>query len=176
MGRPRFVSAEDQSEGVEPFRVLRSGVGLGQKLFDALGRSGDGRVQASAVNRFCTAESYEVVAGYDDVGSGKLGLDARPGLAAALAKANQLKCPVIVSKLDRLSRDVAFISGLMAGGVPFIVAELGADNHGFTCATTMCHTTARAGLSAPDAQGLEQPWGGVPLPFTRSRQPGTRLS
>jgi DNA invertase Pin-like site-specific DNA recombinase len=34
---------------------------------------------------------------------------------------------VIVSKLDRLSRDVAFISGLMAQRVPFIVAELGAD-------------------------------------------------
>jgi DNA invertase Pin-like site-specific DNA recombinase len=34
---------------------------------------------------------------------------------------------VIVSKLDRLSRDVAFISGLMAQRVPFIVAELGPD-------------------------------------------------
>ena len=33
----------------------------------------------------------------------------------------------IVGKLDRLSRDVAFISGLMARGVPFMVAELGAD-------------------------------------------------
>ena len=42
-------------------------------------------------------------------------------------RAARLKCPVIVSKLDRLSRDVAFISGLMARGVPFIVAELGAD-------------------------------------------------
>jgi DNA invertase Pin-like site-specific DNA recombinase len=37
------------------------------------------------------------------------------------------KCAVIVAKLDRLSRDVAFISGLMAQRVPFIVAELGAD-------------------------------------------------
>ena len=35
--------------------------------------------------------------------------------------------PVIVAKLDRLSRDVAFIAGLMAQKVPFIVAELGAD-------------------------------------------------
>ena len=47
--------------------------------------------------------------------------------AAALAAAKAAKCPVIVSKLDRLSRDVAFISGLMAQRVPFIVAELGAD-------------------------------------------------
>ena len=46
----------------------------------------------------------------------------RPQLAAALAATRAVKCPVIVSKLDRLSRDVAFISGLMAQRVPFIVA------------------------------------------------------
>jgi DNA invertase Pin-like site-specific DNA recombinase len=34
---------------------------------------------------------------------------------------------VVVAKLCRLSRDVAFISGMMAHRVPFIVAELGAD-------------------------------------------------
>ena len=34
---------------------------------------------------------------------------------------------MIVSKLDRLSRDVHFISGLMAHRVPFIVTELGSD-------------------------------------------------
>jgi DNA invertase Pin-like site-specific DNA recombinase len=34
---------------------------------------------------------------------------------------------VLVAKLDRLSRDVAFIAGLMAQRVPFIVAELGPD-------------------------------------------------
>jgi DNA invertase Pin-like site-specific DNA recombinase len=37
------------------------------------------------------------------------------------------KCPVCVAKLDRLPRDVAFISGLMAQRVPFVVAELGPD-------------------------------------------------
>jgi DNA invertase Pin-like site-specific DNA recombinase len=45
----------------------------------------------------------------------------------ALAQAHKAKCPVIVAKLDRLSRDVHFISGLMAQRVPFIVAELGTD-------------------------------------------------
>jgi DNA invertase Pin-like site-specific DNA recombinase len=34
---------------------------------------------------------------------------------------------VLASKLDRLSRDVAFVAGLMAQRVPFIVAELGRD-------------------------------------------------
>ena len=44
-----------------------------------------------------------------------------------MAKARSLRCPVAVAKLDRLSRDVHFISGLMAHRVPFVVAELGPD-------------------------------------------------
>ena len=44
--------------------------------------------------------------------------------ASALRRASAYKCPVVVAKLDRLSRDVAFISGLMAQGVPFIVTEI----------------------------------------------------
>ncbi len=60
-------------------------------------------------------------------GRGADALDRRPQLAAALATGRQRKCPVIVAKLDRLSRDVAFIAGLMAQRVPFIVAELGVD-------------------------------------------------
>jgi DNA invertase Pin-like site-specific DNA recombinase len=60
-------------------------------------------------------------------GKGADALDRRPQLAAALAAGRAWKCPVIVAKLDRLSRDVAFIAGLMAQRVPFIVAELGAD-------------------------------------------------
>ena len=70
----------------------------------------------------CSAEFTEV-----ETGKGADALDRRPQLAAALATARQAKCPVLVAKLDRLSRDVAFIAGLMAQRVPFIVAELGAD-------------------------------------------------
>ena len=53
-------------------------------------------------------------------------------LAAALAAARKAHYPVIVAKLDRLSRDVHFISGLTVHRVPFIVAELGADAGPFT--------------------------------------------
>lgn len=92
------------------------------------GKSGLGLdAQAVAIARFCDTEGFEAVASFEDVASGKLPIEGRPGLAAALAKAARMRCPVIVSKLDRLSRDVAFISGLMAAGVPFVVAELGAD-------------------------------------------------
>jgi DNA invertase Pin-like site-specific DNA recombinase len=48
-------------------------------------------------------------------------------LAAALAMAKRLRCPVLVAKLDRLSRDVHFVAGLMVQRVPFLVAELGPD-------------------------------------------------
>ena len=94
------------------------------------GRSGLGlEAQRAAIARFCEAEGYEVLAERLEVETGK-GADAlerRPELAAALAEAKRRKCPVLVAKLDRLSRDVAFIAGLMAQRVPFIVAELGPD-------------------------------------------------
>ena len=93
------------------------------------GKSGLGiEAQREAVARFCAAEGYVVEAEHVEVESGKGAdaLDRRPQLAAALARAKRLKCSVVVAKLDRLSRDVHFISGLMAQRVPFIVAELGA--------------------------------------------------
>jgi len=83
----------------------------------------------AAVAWFAEAEGYTLIAEFTEVETGK-GADAferRPQLAAALGAGKTGKCPVIVAKLDRLSRDVAFIAGLMAQRVPFIVAELGAD-------------------------------------------------
>ena len=91
------------------------------------GRSGLGiEAQRSTVARFAEAESMTLVAEFVEVetGKGADALDRRPQLAAALEAARKAKCPVIVAKLDRLSRDVAFISGLMAQRVPFIVAGI----------------------------------------------------
>ena len=62
-----------------------------------------------------------------ETGKGSDALDRRPQLAASLAKARELRCPVAVAKLDRFSRNVHFISGLMAHRVPFLVADLGPD-------------------------------------------------
>jgi DNA invertase Pin-like site-specific DNA recombinase len=93
-------------------------------------RSGLGlEAQRAAVTRFAEAERLKIIAEFveAETGKGADALDRRPQLAAALAAARSARCPVLVSKLDRLSRDVAFISGLMAQRVPFIVAELGRD-------------------------------------------------
>jgi len=94
------------------------------------GRSGLGiEAQRAALARFAEAEGCEILAEFVEIetGKGADALDRRPQLAAALAMARKAKVAVLVAKLDRLSRDVAFISDLMARRVPFIVAELGAD-------------------------------------------------
>jgi DNA invertase Pin-like site-specific DNA recombinase len=94
------------------------------------GRSGLGiEAQREALSRFAQSEGLDLVAEFVEVetGKGSDALDRRPQLAAALARARALRCPVAVSKLDRLSRDVHFISGLMTHRVPFVVADLGPD-------------------------------------------------
>lgn len=94
------------------------------------GRSGLGiDAQRDALSRFAQAEGFELVREFLEVETGK-GADAlnrRPQLAAALDEARKRHCSVVVAKLDRLSRDVHFISGLMAHRIPFLVAELGSD-------------------------------------------------
>ena len=97
---------------------------------DRQGKSGLGLdAQRRAIADFASAHGYEIVAEFQEIetGKGSDALDRRPRLAAALAQARKLKCHVVVSKLDRLSRDVHFIAGLMAQRVPFIVTELGPD-------------------------------------------------
>src|SRR5215831_6695205 len=92
------------------------------------GRSGLGlESQRAAIESFASREGILVNAWYTEVetGKGSDALERRPQLANALKQAQTLRVPVLVSKLDRLSRDVHFISGLMANRVEFIVTELG---------------------------------------------------
>jgi DNA invertase Pin-like site-specific DNA recombinase len=90
------------------------------------GRSGLGLdAQRERIGQFATAEGFTIVGEWVEVESGKE--DDRPQLNAAITEARRRKCPIITSKLDRLSRDVHFISGLMKHRVPFIVCDLGAD-------------------------------------------------
>ncbi len=94
------------------------------------GKSGLGiEAQQEALSRFAEAEGFEIVRTFIEVetGKGSDALERRPQLAAALAEARRKRCSIGVAKLDRLSRDVHFISGLMTHRVPFVVAELGSD-------------------------------------------------
>ena len=99
------------------------------------GRSGLGlAAQRTAVAAFAQTEGFTVIAEFTDVETGKRSdaLDQRPELKAALKAAKKAKCEVAVAKLDRLSRDVAFIAALMAQRVPFIVCALGRNVDPFT--------------------------------------------
>jgi DNA invertase Pin-like site-specific DNA recombinase len=99
------------------------------------GRSGLGLdAQQAAVHAFAKAEGLTIVAEYTEIASAK-GADAlarRPQLQAALKHAKRSTASVCVAKLDRLSRDVAFIAGLMSQRVPFIVCALGRNVDPFT--------------------------------------------
>jgi Resolvase, N terminal domain len=104
------------------------------------GKSGLGiEAQREAIARFATAEGREVVAEFVEIetGKGSDALDRRPKLAEALAKARKAKAPVVVAKLCRLSRDVAFISGLMAQRVPSSWQSLGLTRTRSCCTFTL---------------------------------------
>lgn len=86
--------------------------------------------QQRALVAFAEQHGFTCIEAFQDVESGAH--DDRPALAKALALAKKRRCAIFVSKLDRLSRDVHFVSGLMAKGVPFYCADLGLDCDPFT--------------------------------------------
>src|SRR5271156_4110250 len=87
--------------------------------------------QQALIQRFADQEGFEIGQTFTEIQSGKDDDQKRPQLHAALEAARKAKAPVVVAKLDRLSRDVHFISGLMKHKVSFIVADLGADTDPF---------------------------------------------
>jgi DNA invertase Pin-like site-specific DNA recombinase len=131
------------------------------------GRSGLGlEAQRKAVAAFAATEGFEITAEFTEVETGKGfdALDRRPQLKAALRAAKQTKCEVAVAKLDRLSRDVAFIAGLMSQRVPFIVTALGRNVDPFTLhiyaalaeqERRMISQRTIAGLQAAKARGMK---------------------
>ena len=108
-----------------------------------------------------------------DTGKGSDALDRRPQLAKALAEARKKRCAVAVAKLDRLSRDVHFISGLMARGVPFLVAELGPDVDPFVLHLFAALSEKERAMIAKRTRGLLQPL--RPAGQRSAAQPWTRL-
>jgi DNA invertase Pin-like site-specific DNA recombinase len=131
------------------------------------GKSGLGlEAQQAAIKAFAIREDIEVERWFSEqeTGSGADALKRRPVLANALRTARILNCPVLVSKLDRLSRDVHFISGLMAEKVEFIVTELGRQDDPFVLhlyaalaqkERLLISERTKAGLAAAKARGVK---------------------
>ncbi len=90
---------------------------------DEQGRSGLGiDAQKAAVANHLNGGQWIMVAEFTEVESGKR--DDRPELTKALAACKKHKAKLVIAKLDRLSRNVHFISGLMDAGVEFVAADM----------------------------------------------------
>lgn len=90
---------------------------------DRQGRSGLGlEAQKAAIDAYGRQTGAEIVKLYEEVESGKRTAN-RPQLAAALAFAKKTKATLVIARLDRLARNVAFVSTIMDAGVDFVACD-----------------------------------------------------
>lgn len=86
------------------------------------GKSGLGlEAQRAAVAEYAKREGLRIVAEYVEVESGKKA--SRPELAKALNHCRAARASLAVAKLDRLARNVAFLSALMEAGLEFVCLD-----------------------------------------------------
>ena len=87
------------------------------------GASGLGlEAQRAAVQAYAAANGHTIVMEFVEVESG--GKADRPQLAAALGTCRLHRAALVIAKLDRLARNVAFIANLMDGGVDFVACDM----------------------------------------------------
>jgi len=90
---------------------------------DKQGASGLGlEAQRKAVADYLNGGKWSLAQEFIEIESGKR--SDRPQLAAALAACKKLKAKLVVAKLDRLARNVAFTAKLMESGVEFVAADM----------------------------------------------------
>jgi DNA invertase Pin-like site-specific DNA recombinase len=87
------------------------------------GQSGLGlEAQEAAIAAHVAFSGCVLVKTYQDVESGKR--NARPGLALAIAHAKRLRATLVIAKIDRLARNVAFVANLMESKVKFVACDM----------------------------------------------------
>lgn len=87
------------------------------------GRSGLGLdAQRHPVREFLSSRSASLLGEFVEVESGKV--DSRPQLEAALAQCDLTGATLVVAKLDRLSRNVAFLATLQDSGTRFLCVDI----------------------------------------------------
>jgi DNA invertase Pin-like site-specific DNA recombinase len=89
---------------------------------DRQGRSGLGlEAQRAAVGRYLAGIGGILKAEHTEVETGRR--NDRPELQKALAACRKHKARLVIAKLDRLSRNVAFIATMMDAGVEFVACD-----------------------------------------------------
>jgi DNA invertase Pin-like site-specific DNA recombinase len=89
---------------------------------DKQGKSGLGLdAQRQAIENYLNGGSWKLIGEFTEVESGKN--SDRPQLRAAQAACKKHKAKLVIAKLDRLSRNVAFIANLLEAGTDFVAAD-----------------------------------------------------
>jgi DNA invertase Pin-like site-specific DNA recombinase len=91
------------------------------------GLSGLGlEAQEQAVLNYLNGGQWDLLKSFVEVetGKGADALDKRPQLRIAIAECKKQKATLIIAKLDRLARNVHFISGLLETGIDFVCADM----------------------------------------------------
>jgi DNA invertase Pin-like site-specific DNA recombinase len=95
---------------------------------DKQGQSGLGlEAQRKTVTDYLNGGAWALIGAFTEIESGKRD-DNRPVLARALAACRAHGATLVIAKLDRLARNVAFISRLMEGGVEFVAVDFPTAN------------------------------------------------
>ena len=90
---------------------------------DKQGKSGLGlEAQRVAVEDFLDGGNWDLVEEFTEVESGSR--KDRPELEGAMAACRKYKATLVIAKLDRLARNVAFVANLMESGVEFVAVDM----------------------------------------------------
>jgi DNA invertase Pin-like site-specific DNA recombinase len=118
-----------------------------------------------------------------ETGKGANALARRPVLAEALAYVRKRKATIVIAKLDRLARNVAFVAQLMESGVEFVAADMPTANrltiHILAAVAEhereMISTRTKAALAAAKARGARLGANGVKLAAANKAEALDRL-
>lgn len=80
------------------------------------------QAQVESVARYVASQGGEVVNSYREIESGKRH-ENRPGLKSALAECKERKAMLVIARLDRLGRNVHFVTGLLESKVEFVACD-----------------------------------------------------
>lgn len=109
-------------EGMKQKAISYLRVSTTRQSASGLGRDS----QRAAIEQFCREQQYDLVQEFSETESGRK--CDRPVLRKALARAKAAKAVLVIGKLDRLARNVHFISGLLEAGVEFRAVDVPTAN------------------------------------------------
>ena len=145
---------------------------------DRQGSSGLGlEAQQKAVMDYLNGGDWQLLDALTEIESGKR--SDRPELAKALAECRRHKATLVIAKLDRLARNVAFISGLMEAKVDFVAADMPEANkltvHIMAAMAEhereQISARTKAALAAAKARGAKLGWAWIAGSMNSVRRP-----